>query len=399
MRIGHIDADCFYVSAERARFPQLRGIPVAVLSNQGACVIAKSYEMKAAGVTTGMPIWTAKNVCPDAVYIKRDFRWYEVLSRKMLELVRWFSPHVEYYSIDEMFFDATTIDIHRAHRMQRAIALQVGVPASIGVASTKTIAKLASDSHKPFGCFVAEDRDAEHALMNDLPATEITGVARRSARKLAAYGITTVDQFAAADRRLVRRLLTKTGEDLWYELNGTCVHPIHTKRVPHKRIARGGSMGKATKDPERVTAWIYRNTERLIEALDHHGVVCSQLSLELTDRRGLYLSKRLTLSAATADYLAISQAAVSMLGDLWHGAILQYMHLTAEELSSRAQSQLGLFDRPSDRDRAIASVKHTINDRIGRFAVRSGNTLALNDFYDDPTCDYDICDIHGKSCF
>jgi DNA polymerase V len=399
MHIGHVDADCFYVSAERARFPQLRGVPVAVLSNQGACVIAKSYEMKAAGVTTGMPIWTAKNVCPDAIYIKRDFRWYEVLSRKMLELVRWFAPHVEYYSIDEMFFDASGIDLYRARRMQRAIALQVGVPSSVGIASTKTLAKLASDARKPFGCFVATDREAEVELMAGLPVTEITGIARRSAGKLAAYGITTVDEFASADRRLIRKLLTKTGEDLWYELNGTPVTPIHTKRVPHRRIARGGSMGKATRDPARVTAWLYRNTERLIEALDHHGVVCLQLSLELTDRRGLYLTKRLRLPAATSDYTAISQTAMSMLHELWHGEILQYMHLTAEQLTTRDQCQQGLFDQPNQRDRDIAAVKRSINDRIGRFAVRAGSTLALGDFYDDPTCDYDICDIHGKSCF
>ena len=104
--IGHLDADCFYVSAERVRDEFLRGKPVGVLGNQGACVIAKSYEMKAAGVATGMPIWDALVKCPDGVYVKRDFRWYEVLSRLMLEVVREWSPRVEYYSIDEFFFAA-----------------------------------------------------------------------------------------------------------------------------------------------------------------------------------------------------------------------------------------------------------------------------------------------------
>ena len=75
--------------------------------NQGACVIAKSYEMKAQGVKTGMPIWEAQKLCPDGLYVKRDFRWYEVLSRMMLETVRDLSPRVEYYSIDEFFFDAS----------------------------------------------------------------------------------------------------------------------------------------------------------------------------------------------------------------------------------------------------------------------------------------------------
>jgi DNA polymerase V len=71
MLIGHLDADCFYVSAERVRHPHLRGLPVGVLGNHGACIIAKSYEMKAAGVTTGMPIWEALPICGDGVYVKR----------------------------------------------------------------------------------------------------------------------------------------------------------------------------------------------------------------------------------------------------------------------------------------------------------------------------------------
>src|SRR6516162_713926 len=104
--IGHLDADCFYVSAERVRDHFLKGKPVGVLGNQGACVIAKSYEMKATGVKTGTPIWDAVKLCPDGVYVKRDFYWYEVLSRKMLGIVGTFSPRVEYYSIDEFFFRA-----------------------------------------------------------------------------------------------------------------------------------------------------------------------------------------------------------------------------------------------------------------------------------------------------
>src|SRR5215216_6457884 len=104
--VAHLDADCFYVSAERVRHSDLAHKPVGVLGNNGACVIAKSYEMKARGVKTGTPIWDAKKLCPDGVYVKRDFYWYEVLSRKMLAAVGACSPRVEYYSIDEFFFEA-----------------------------------------------------------------------------------------------------------------------------------------------------------------------------------------------------------------------------------------------------------------------------------------------------
>src|SRR5437660_452040 len=141
--IAHLDADCFYVSAERVRHPDLAGKPVGVLGNNGACVIAKSYEMKAAGVKTGTPIWDAVKLCPEGVYVKRDFYWYEVLSRKMLVIVGTFSPRLEYYSIDEFFFRAealahgqplqTTAAAIRDHILEAA-----GLPVTIGVARTRT---------------------------------------------------------------------------------------------------------------------------------------------------------------------------------------------------------------------------------------------------------------------
>src|SRR5947209_7682532 len=113
--VGHLDADCFYVSAERVRDAFLEGKPVGVLGNQGACVIARSYEMKAAGVPVAMAIWDAVKRCPDGIYIKRDFRWYEMLSRRMLDVVgdlaraRERTRKVEYYSIDEFFFEVEPI--------------------------------------------------------------------------------------------------------------------------------------------------------------------------------------------------------------------------------------------------------------------------------------------------
>src|SRR3954447_1017757 len=93
--IGHLDADAFYVAAERVRNRFLLGKPVGVLGNQGACVIAKSYEMRSFGVKTGEPIWEATPKCPGGIFVKRDFRWYEVLSRQMLACINDLSPKVE----------------------------------------------------------------------------------------------------------------------------------------------------------------------------------------------------------------------------------------------------------------------------------------------------------------
>lgn len=386
-RIGHIDADCFYVSAERVRFPALRGTPVGVLGNQGACVIAKSYEMKGVGVKTGEPIWEARKKCPHGIYVKRDFRWYEVLSRRMLDVVKQYSPTVEYYSIDEMFFDGTDVD---PWVLQQRILNDVGVPTSVGIAASRTVAKLASDARKPFGCTVAQIGD-----FDDLPVHEITGIALRSATKLAAHGIQTVGQFRSADPKLINRLMTKTGEGLWWELNGTPITPIATSRPMHKRIARGGSVGRTTTDRERLTGWIARNIERLVEAMFWHRYVTRQLSLSLDFKVGGWSGKTTLISSTNASEILLP-AAKALFSAGWHGQSVTHMHIIADELQVMGQQQRSLFEA---RLPQLDELKRTVNDKLGRFTLRSGETLTVNDIYHDEAYGYDICDVHGKSCF
>lgn len=394
--IGHVDADCFYVSAERVRFPHLKELPVGVLGNQGACCIAKSYEAKAAGITTGMPIWEAVPRCPSMVFIKRDFRWYEVLSRRMLAIVQEASPLVEFYSIDESFFTAREATLDAARGLQEAIMQRIGVPVSVGIAPTKTLAKIISDSSKPYGCGIVQGERSREELLRGRPVEDITGIAARSARKLAAYGIKTCDQFAAADRRLIRRLLTKTGESLWWELNGTPVIPIQTARARNKFVARGGSIGAASRNPSRVEAFVARNVERLVEALAYHKLCCDHLTLSLQFTDATEQAQRCSLLGSRADFEALLEAAMYLLPIVWwpRALYVHYMHVTAGGLRPIAKRQQSLFEQPK-----LSDLKLTINDRIGRFSVRSGATMPLSDIYADDANSYDICDIYGKSCF
>ncbi len=234
------------------------------------------------------------------------------------------------------------------------------------------------------------------------PITEVTGIAGRSARKLARYGITTCDQFAAAYPTLIRKLLTVKGEQLLLELNGTPCIDIATKRAANKALARGGSLGGATNDPDRVFGWVFRNTERLVEALDHHLIFCEKLTLSIQLKNKGGLSRRETLSEATADFRTIANAAVRLLDFCWPEFLrdyrVEYMHLIAENLQPRTCWQRGLFE-PKPLDERIAAVKQKINDKIGRFALRTAATLPLIETYSDETNDYDVCDIYGKSCF
>ncbi len=404
--VGHLDADCFYVSAERVRDSFLMGKPVGVLGNQGACVIAKSYEMKAAGVKTGEPIWEARVKCPEGTYIKRDFRWYEVLSRCMYEVVQEFSHRVEFYSIDEFFFVAEPSGGRSfqdlAEAMRDAIATRLNVPVTVGIARTRTLAKLISDAAKPFGALAVLDREAETSLLAERPVTEITGIAGRRAKRLMPWNIETCLDLARADRRLVRELLTASGEALWWELNGEAVTPIHPKRPIHKALSRGGSFGESTFDPIILYAWLIRNLERLIEELSYHEVLAGRLTIWVGYKDGQSGIGQVNLPLPTDRFDLLLDAARPCLRSAWiRRAPAWRMQVIAERLIPKGQAQLGLFDRPADaaRAEAVARLKREVNFRQGRFALRSAATLPLAAIYQDGANSYDICDVRGKSCF
>jgi nucleotidyltransferase/DNA polymerase involved in DNA repair len=403
--LAHVDADSFYVSCERVRCLALRRQPVGVISNQGAVVIARSYEMRPFGVRVGTPIWDAAKLCPRGIFLKRDFRWYEVISRRLLETLRGLCPVTEFYSVDEMFFDAGPLaaafglPLPEALRALQAHILQrVGIPVTIGLASTKTLAKLVSESVKPFGCSVL-DPAARPGFLARKPVEDVTGIGRRSAEKLHAHGIRTCLDLIETPRRFIRQLLTIRGQWLWHELRGEPAHPIVTQRPAHKALSRGGSLGVATADPLRLTGWLVRNLERLVEGLDHYQVHADQLTLHLGFKGGGSWGGSLRTDEPTARFDLLAEAGKKLLGRARVRRPVSRMHLWAERLTRRDLVQGVLFPADGPAARKAAEVKRAVNRKLGRFAVRSGDTLPLHDIYADAAASYDICDIHGKQCF
>ena len=168
-------------------------------------------------------------------------------------------------------------------------------------------------------------------------------------------------------------------------------------------MARGGSLGGATNDPAKVLGWVFRNTERLVEGLDHHVIYCEKLTLDLSFREGGGLRRRATLPEATADFRTLVNTAVRLLDACWPQEMrcrlrVEYMHVIAEHLQPRTCWQRGLFTG-QQLDGRIAAVKEQVNAKIGRFALRTAATLPLVTQYEDDTNDYDVCDIYGKTCF
>ncbi len=287
-----------------------------------------------------------------------------------------------------------------AEAIRERILLTVGVPVTVGIARTKALAKLISDTAKPFGALAVLDRDAERALLAQHPVTDITGIAGRRAARLAPHGIFTCLDFALADRKFIRSLLTIVGEGLWYELNGEPVQPLHTSRPPHKALSRGGSLGEATADPNRLYAWLVRNLERLIEELEFHRVHAGLLEVLVNYRDGQAGYGKVPLEAPSDRFDLLLEAARVGLRRAWVPRVpATRMHLIATGLRWPGSVQLGLFDPPEAKARAVARLKREVNARFGRFALRSGATLFLPDVYQDEASAYDICDVRGKMCF
>lgn len=404
--IGHLDADAFYVSAERVRDPWLEQKPVGVLGNNGACVIARSYEMRDKGVRVGEPIWDAIERCPEGVYVKRDFRWYEVLSRRMLDIVTVVSPCVEYYAIDEFFF---TVEHHPNRSMEAfardlrdTVKVQTHLPVTVGLARTRTLAKLLSDNSKPFGAAVLSTREDEEAFLAQLPVTAIAGIAGRRAARLAPYNIRSCLDLARARRTLVKSLLTIVGERIWCELNGNPAMPLQPDRPPHQTLSRGGSVGWATADRDVLYAWLVRHLERLIEEMEFHQVRVGKVEVWLYYAEGPTEVGEASLDSPTDRFDLLLDAFRTAFNQAFHPGekVTRIQLVTTHLRSTHTPVQRTLFEPPEDpRQVAVAQLKRQVNNRVGRFAVRSGATLPLKEIYRDQSSEYEICDVHGKICF
>lgn len=400
--IAHVDADCFYVSCERVRDASLIGVPVGVLGNQGACVIAKSYEMKPSGVTVGMPIWQAKKLCPEGIYVKRDFEWYEVISRQMQAILKTYSEALEFYSVDESFLDLGDYNgdpVALGHEMQNHILREVKVPVSVGLGPTRILAKIGSDKNKPFGVAVASAENLEDFL-ETTPVREIHGIGARLSERLIGMGIKTALDYVNTPRETILKLLHKPGEIIWYELRGKSLVPVHTEHAFPKTLSRGGGLWGSPKDPKVIYGFLIRNFERWIESIWLGEIQVLNVGLVLVDTKGGSVSAEHSFSDYTDDYFEIQTAFRLCFKKLYRrGEAYSAMHLYSTILRPAYSGQSSLFYSRNDRAEDVKKLKLTLQKRFGGYSLRSASTAYTPEVFADPANNYEICDIRGKTCF
>jgi DNA polymerase-4 len=199
-RIMHIDLDAFFVSVEQVANPSLKGRPVVVGGRpQGRGVVAAaSYEARAFGLRSGMPLVTASRLCPQAIFIQGSFPRYRDASQKFMAILADFSPLLEPMGLDEAYLDATGFEsiYGSAHEMavkiKQRVKAELGLNASIGIANSKVVAKVASEEAKPDG-LLEVDEGEEAAFLAPLPIAKLPGVGPKTEGKLKRLGITTTN--------------------------------------------------------------------------------------------------------------------------------------------------------------------------------------------------------------
>jgi len=400
--VAHIDADSFYVSCERVRSPWLNSKAVCVLGNQGAIIIARSYEAKKLGAKVGMPVWEAKKLSSEIFFIKRDFAWYGILSDAMQKIFSEFSDTIEYYSIDESFLDLGNFfgDInYLTAEIQSSVLKKTGLPVSVGISLSKTLAKMASDKEKPLGKKVVLKNDL-FGFLKSCDVSEVSGIGFSSQKRLENLGIKTAFDFISKDRTFIKNLLHRPGECLWYELKGHSILPVRGERPQRKGISRGGSLYGMSSNRNIVYAFLLRNLEKMVFAMNEQGIELKKISLVLIDSNGRFFKSSSVLMDYSSSYFLLLEALKLCFFKIFNNNIsYKALHIVGEDIINSSLKQLNLFSFEEEKFKKMSKIKNSICKKFGVFSIRDASTAYINEVFKDDASNFEISDSSKKFCF
>lgn len=302
--ILHVDMDAFFAEVELIERPNLRGRAVIVGSDTRGVVLSATYEARACGVHAAMPMGQARALCPTAVVIPPDPARYRVVSRAVMEILGSVTPVVEQVSIDEAFLDVSGArrrlgaPVAIGAELRRRIRRELDIPASVGVASTKHVAKLASGHAKPDGLLLIP-RAATVEFLHSLPVGALWGVGERTGERLAGRGVTTVGDLARTSPDQVERLVGRAGGrrllDLAWGRDPRAVEPVRQE----KSIGTEVTFPEDLADREALVAVLLGQADRVAVRLRSAGLLCRTVSIKVRNADFTTLSRSLTLDTPT----------------------------------------------------------------------------------------------------
>ncbi len=351
--IFHIDIDAFFASVEEALCPSLKGKPVIVggLPNERGVVACPNYEARKLGVKTAMPLSKAYSIAPEAIFMKGNYRNYEKFSRRFIEILHEFSPAVQAVSLDEAFLDCNGC-LHLwnyqpgnlAVAIKRAIRDELGITASMGIASNKICAKVASDFSKkisregsralpPDGLFVVPLGEEKNFLA-PLHVSALPGIGRRTTEALQALGINTIRELSSKDPDLLKSVFGVVGVYLHNAANGIGNSSLSDDDRDAKSISRSTTFHEDSNDEEFISSVFFYLSEKVAHSLREKKLMASTVVVKLRysdgaplhgyrtaspypNRRFVTYQKNYTLDEPTNSEFEIASTAFDLFKRLW----------------------------------------------------------------------------------
>jgi len=372
--ILHVDLDAFFAAVEQRNRPELRGQPVIVGGGgpgDRGVVSAASYEARVFGVRSAMPLRTAAALCPDGIFLPVDGRRYQAVSREVMTILGRFTPRLEPISIDEAFLDVAGSEAlfgsgeAIARAIKQAIQDEVRLTASVGVASSKLVAKIASELRKPDGLVVVAPGD-EAAFLAPLPIWRLWGVGPKSRKVLADHGVATIGDLAALPEDVLLRRFGRQGPLLAARARGVDPSPV-ADAMDAKSVSHEHTFDADTRDRELIERTLLALSEGVAGRLRKAGIKAATIAVKVRDSEFATVTRQRTLAAPTDQTDEIYRTALGLARPEVRGIAVRLLGVAASGLTER--EQLALFEAPDSRRRRAVGALDAIRARFGPHSI------------------------------
>ena len=382
--IIHLDMDAFFASVEVLDNPELRGQPVIVGGGLRGVVSAASYEARRYGVHSALPVATARKRCPSGVFLPPRLARYREISTRIMTIFKRYTPLVEPLSLDEAFLDVTGTERlfgpapELAVRIRGEVRTEVGLTVSAGVATSKLVAKIASDLNKPDGLTVVAP-GTEVDFLTPLAITRLPGVGPATVRQLTLLGVRTIGDLARVPEAILVRKLGQAGSQLRAAALGLDSRPVEPERAAK-------SVGHEETFAEDLVAMAVIRRELLALAvkvgkrLRRYGVEARTVVVKVKYHDFIQITRSTALTTASADEEVLYRAACQLLTETHAGRKpVRLLGITATNLLPAGQPRPGsLFDQGEGREerrRRINQAVDRINETFGRESILPATLL------------------------
>ena len=379
--ILHVDLDAFFVSVELLTKPELRGQPTAVggRPDERGVIASASYEARKFGVRSAMPARAALQLCPELILLPGHHDLYAQHSRRIMTMLLEITPQIEQLSIDEAFLDITGTELRYgspeklAHTLHDRIRDEFGLPCSIGVASNKLVAKIATEKAKPDNiCMVAAGEEA--AFLAPLPVRALWGVGPKTAEILKALDINTIGQIAQARSDvLAHRLGKRAADELSQRARGIDESLVESEHVV-KQISQETTFVKDVREAAVLRATLLELSEGVGRHLREAGLSTRTIAIKLRYSDFTTFTRQTTLPQPSNIDQEIFATAWVLLEANWNKRAIRLIGVAGRQLNPAAK-QLDLFGGQDDRVERLTRTVDDIRHKYGTDSLKRGSTL------------------------